>query len=98
MEMFELEFCSFGPVVNYLFGIGWDDGLAPKRRQTIILTNDDLLHWRISLGVIELKCLKSTKQYHSTSTPSVKEFTCLCLATSISSIQLLFYDDLFCIQ
>ena len=38
----------------YCFGCNWqyvsfasDNGLAPKRRQAFIWTNDDLVHWRI---------------------------------------------------
>ena len=37
--------------------IGLDNGLAPNKRQAIILINADLIHWRIyvALGGDELK-------------------------------------------
>ena len=50
-----LEVCSQGPRWQY-FNIGSDNGLVPNRRQAIILTNADRIHWRIyaALRVFEI--------------------------------------------
>ena len=40
------ETCSLGSNKQYLI-IGLDNGLAPNRRQAIIWTNADPIHWRI---------------------------------------------------
>ena len=47
--------CSLGLSRQYVI-LGSDNGLAPNRRQAVIWTNDDLVHWRIhaSLGLNEL--------------------------------------------
>ena len=52
--------CSLGLSRQYVI-IGSDNGLAPNRRQAIIWTNDDLVHWRIhaSLGLNELLITKA---------------------------------------
>ena len=42
----KFEICSFGSNSQY-FSIGSDSGLAPSRRQAIILTNADTVHRRI---------------------------------------------------
>ena len=42
--------CSKGPKYQYA-GIGSDDGLAPNRRQAIILTNTGLVYWRIQAAL-----------------------------------------------
>ena len=49
------EVCSVGSNWQQP-NIGLDNGLAPKRRQAIIWTNADPIHWRIyaALGVDEL--------------------------------------------
>ena len=36
-----VKFVSKGPIDNFSFGIGSDNGLAPSRRQVIVWTNDD---------------------------------------------------------
>ena len=50
-----LNFVSKGPV-DKKYSIGLDNGLAPNRRQDIIWTNADPIHWRIyaALGGDEL--------------------------------------------
>ena len=49
-----LKFVSRGPIDNN--PVGLDNGLAPNRRQAIIWTNADPIHWRIyaALGQYEL--------------------------------------------
>ena len=49
------EVCSHGPYWQYS-SIGSDNGLAPNRRQAIVWTNADKIHWRIyaALGGDEL--------------------------------------------
>ena len=42
MIKFSLKFVSIGPM-----DIGFDNDLAPKRRQAIIWTSADPIHWRI---------------------------------------------------
>ena len=51
-----IEICSYGYSWQY-FSIGLENGLAPNRRQAIIWTNDDPIHWRIyaALGGDELR-------------------------------------------
>ena len=44
------EFVPKGSIDNNL-SIGLDNGLAPKRRQAIILTNADLIHWCIYVAL-----------------------------------------------
>ena len=48
-------FNSFPPWPKWS-SIGLDNSLAPNRRQAIIWTNADLIHWRIyaALGIVEL--------------------------------------------
>ena len=41
-----LKFVPNGPIDNNP-AFGFDNGLAPNRRQTIIWTNAGLIHWRI---------------------------------------------------
>ena len=40
--------------VLYFDSIGLDNGLAPNRRQAIIWTNADLIHWCIYAAVEEM--------------------------------------------
>ena len=41
-----LKFILNSPIEKYV-SFGWDKGLAPNRRQAIILTNDDTVYWCI---------------------------------------------------
>ena len=55
-ESISIWVCSLESDKHYL-SIGLDNGLAPNRRQTIIWTNADPIHWRIhaALGGDELR-------------------------------------------
>ena len=45
---FKLGFTEvYSQVSNKQASIGWDDGLAPNRRQPVIWINDTLIYWRI---------------------------------------------------
>ena len=46
--------------------IGSDNGLAPNRRQAIILTNDGFVYWRIypPVGLDELSVLQTQWRYY----------------------------------
>ena len=38
---------AFSWMKSFVFGIGLDNGSAPNRRQAIIWTNTETVHWRI---------------------------------------------------
>ena len=46
-----LKFVFEGPI-DKKPSIGLDKGLAPNRRQAIILTNADPIHWRIYAALV----------------------------------------------
>ena len=65
-----IEVYTLGSSWQYL-SIGLDNGLAPNKRQAIIWTNGDSIHWRIyaTLGGDTLRnpavCLRQNKTYIS---------------------------------
>ena len=58
------EICTLGSNWQY-DSIGSDNGLAPNRRQAIISTNADLIHWRkhAAVGEVELKAEDNIKLF-----------------------------------
>ena len=45
-------------------GIGSDNGLAPSRRQAIIWTNADPLHWRLYAALVGDKLMLQTAYWN----------------------------------
>ena len=72
-----LNFVLKGPIYNFPTYIGSDNGLAPIRRQVIIWTNVDPVHWRIyaALGGDEL--IKDSPWY-------IRHFPGVCYQTKVN--------------
>ena len=91
MKIFEwvfIEICFLGSNWRYV-SIGSDNGLAPSRRQAIIWTNVDPVHWRIyaALGGDELiNSARPTDKYISPQTMSslVQVMVCVLFSAKLN--------------